>query len=129
MKQVLFLCSRNRLRSPSAEQLYADSPGIEVASAGLSRDAQHRVGAELLEWAEWIFVMEVQHQRKLNEKYGGYLKGKRITCLDVPDEYDFMQAELLYVLETKLTPFLGPPARRAADQDPPPTWGCACGDL
>jgi len=36
MTNLLFLCSRNRLRSPTAEPVFADRPGVETASAGLS---------------------------------------------------------------------------------------------
>ncbi len=39
-RNVLFLCSQNRLRSPTAEQVFADWPGIETASAGLLADAE-----------------------------------------------------------------------------------------
>lgn len=40
MHRVLFICSRNRLRSPSAERLFADWPGVETDSAGLAADAE-----------------------------------------------------------------------------------------
>ena len=36
MTNLLFLCSRNRLRSPTAEQVFAAWPGVETASAGLA---------------------------------------------------------------------------------------------
>ncbi|WP_200935043.1 hypothetical protein [Brevundimonas sp. Leaf363] len=39
MTNLLFLCSRNRLRSPTAEQVVAAWPGVETASAGLAPDA------------------------------------------------------------------------------------------
>ena len=52
MRRVLFVCSQNRLRSPTAEQVFADWPGLEVASAGLDATAETPLSGELLEWAE-----------------------------------------------------------------------------
>ena len=106
---VLFLCSKNRLRSPTAEQLYSNSPGVEVRSAGLDHDAQVRVTPELLQWADWIFVMETRHRERLNTQFRRHLKGKRITRLAIADDYDFMQPELLALLERRLTPLIGKP--------------------
>lgn len=65
MKKVLFLCSQNRLRSPTAEQVFSSHPGIEVASAGLNNDAENPTTAELVVWAEVIFVMERAHRNRL----------------------------------------------------------------
>jgi len=48
----------NRWRSPTAEQVYSDHPGIQCASAGLNRNAENPLTPELVEWAELIFVME-----------------------------------------------------------------------
>jgi predicted protein tyrosine phosphatase len=99
--RVLFLCSRNRLRSPTAEEVFAGRPGIEVASAGLAPDAAEVVTAEHIEWAELIVVMERAHKAKLARNFGASLKGKRVVCLDIPDRYAFMQPELVELLERK----------------------------
>lgn len=64
MKRVLFICSQNRLLSPTAEQIFPDYPGIQVASAGLDHGANNPVTPELLEWADQIFVMEKSHRNK-----------------------------------------------------------------
>jgi predicted protein tyrosine phosphatase len=65
VKHVLFICSQNRLRSPTAEQVFSGYPGVECASAGLNRDADHPLTPELVEWAELIFVMEKAHLTNL----------------------------------------------------------------
>ncbi len=57
MHRVLFICSRNRLRSPSAERLFADWPGVETDSAGLAADAETPLEREQLEWATLVVVM------------------------------------------------------------------------
>ena len=106
MKHVLFICSRNRLRSPTAEQVFANWPNIEVASAGLAPDAEELVTGEMVEEADIIFVMEKQHRAKLARRFKPQLHKARVVCLDIPDDYAFMQPELVAVLKTKVTPFL-----------------------
>lgn len=106
MKHVLFICSQNRLRSPTAEHVFADAAGIECTSAGLNNDADNPVTGELIEWADYIFVMEKAHRNKLSSKFKRYLANKRIICLDIPDEYEFMDPVLVRLLKAKVTRFL-----------------------
>ena len=106
MKRILFVCSQNRLRSPTAEAVFADTDGLEVASAGLDHDADVPVSMELLEWADMIFVMERSHRNKLSKKFRSYLKNKRIVCLDISDEYGYMGPVLVKILKRKMLPFL-----------------------
>ena len=105
MKRVLFVCSQNRLRSPTAERVFSGRPGFEVASAGLNYDAETPVSSELVEWADVIFVMEEAHCNKLSEKFRPHLKDKRVICLDIPDQFDFMDPVLVRLLEAKVGPF------------------------
>ena len=105
-RNVLFICSQNRLRSPTAEQVFADWPGVETSSAGLNNGAENPVTPELLEWAELIFVMERAHRSKLSAKFKRHLGHARVVCLDIPDEYEYMDAELVRLLKTKVPPYL-----------------------
>lgn len=105
-QHVLFVCTQNRLRSPTAEQVFADWPGIETASAGLGNGANTPVSAELLAWSDLIFVMEKAHRNRLSKRFGAHLKGKRLICLGIPDDYDFMDPALVALLRRKVTPFL-----------------------
>jgi predicted protein tyrosine phosphatase len=89
MKHVLFIFSRNRLRSPTAERVFSAREGFEVASAGLDSEAEMPVSSDLLEWADVIFVMERAHRNKLAKKFKPHLKSKRVICLDIPDEFEF----------------------------------------
>lgn len=109
MKRVLFICSQNRLRSPTAEHLFASWEGLEVASAGLKHDAENPVTPEALEWADLIFVMEKAHRDKLAKKFRTYLNGKRMICLDIPDEFEYMDPELVALLRARVPPFLERP--------------------
>src|SRR6185369_17245455 len=81
VKNVLFVCSANRLRSPTAEQVFAQRDGIEVLSAGLNNDCGNPVTGELLEWADIVFVMEKTHRTKLSKRFRPHLKAARVICL------------------------------------------------
>ena len=65
-RNILFICTQNRLRSPTAEQVFADWPGVETTSAGLGNDVEVPVSPELLAWADMIFVMEKAHRNRLS---------------------------------------------------------------
>ncbi|WP_417703020.1 low molecular weight protein tyrosine phosphatase family protein [Pseudomonas sp.] len=106
MIRALFICSRNRLRSPTAERVFAQWPGVETDSAGLAADAEVRVSAEQLDWATLIFVMEKSQRSKLTRQYRQVLAGKRVICLDIPDDYACMQPELISLLQRKVPALL-----------------------
>lgn len=105
-QRVLFICSMNRWRSPTAEQIFAGHPGIECSSAGLNRGAENPLTPELVEWAELIFVMERGHKAKLSSEFKPYLLGKRVICLNIPDNYKFMDPALVKLLHDKVDRFL-----------------------
>lgn len=102
MPRLLFLCSRNRLRSPTSAEVFADEPGLEVDSAGLSPDAVVPVTPEQIEWADLIFVVESSHRRRLNERFARHLRGKRVVVLNIPDDYAFMDPALVELLQNKV---------------------------
>jgi len=106
MKRTLFICGQNKLRSPTAEQLFSSWPNVETDSAGLGNDAAVILSVEQIDWATIIFVMEKSHRNKLNARFKKHLKGKRVICLDIPDKYDFMQPELVRLLLDKVGRFL-----------------------
>ena len=91
----------NRLRSPTAEQVFSQWSDVETDSAGLNHDADVVLSAEQVEWADIIFVMEKGHRTKLTKKFRTHLKGKRLICLDIPDDYAFMDQALVKLLEAK----------------------------
>lgn len=96
------MCSRNRLRSPTAEQVFASWPGIETASAGINRDADNPVTPELLQWADLILVMERAHRSKLSAKFKAQMAGKRVVCLEMPDRFDYMEPALVELLKARV---------------------------
>ena len=106
MKNILFVCSQNKLRSPTAEQVFADWPDIQVSSAGTNNDAENPLSGEQIEWADIIFVMERAHRNKLQKKFRSELKDKRLICLHIPDEYEFRDPALVELLKQKIPGYL-----------------------
>lgn len=103
---ALFICSQNKLRSPTAEHIFAKWPNVETDSAGLNNDADVQLSTEQIEWADIIFVMEGTHRNKLSQRFRKHLNGKRVVCLDIPDDYEYMDAELVRLLEVRAEKFL-----------------------
>ncbi len=106
MLRALFICSRNQLRSPTAEQIFASWPGVETESAGLAPDADTPLEPEQLRWADVIFVMEKAHRRKLTQRFKAHLNGERVVCLDIAEDYSFMRPELVALLQRKVAAHL-----------------------
>ena len=75
---------------------------MEVASAGTNHDAENPLTAELVDWADTIFVMERTHRGKLQRQFRKALNGKRVVCLDIPDNSAFMDPELIRLLEARM---------------------------
>lgn len=105
-RKVLFICSQNRLRSPTAEQVFATWPGLETSSAGLNNDAENPVTPELLDWADLIFVMERTHRVKLSRKFKQHLGSTRVICLEIPDEFEYMAPDLIQLLKVRVPRYL-----------------------
>jgi predicted protein tyrosine phosphatase len=106
MKKVLFVCSQNRLRSPTAEQVFSSRPDLEVASAGTNNDADNPLTSELVAWADVVVVMEKAHRSKVQKRFRSSLNGKRLICLDIPDEFEFMDPTLVKLLQSRLGRYL-----------------------
>ncbi|HCH0949811.1 TPA: low molecular weight protein tyrosine phosphatase family protein [Vibrio parahaemolyticus] len=103
---ILFICSRNKLRSPTGEAVFASLPDIDVRSAGVSNDTEVPVSAEDVEWADVIFVMEQSHRSKLVKKFRGQINRQRVICLGIPDVYKYMDPELVEIFERKVPQYL-----------------------
>ncbi len=100
---LLFICSRNQWRSPTAEQIWKQHTGYCVRSAGTSPNAKKTVSPMDIRWADFIFVMEEKHKNRLIARFTRMLTYKPIYVLDIPDEYKYMDSELISKLETKVT--------------------------
>lgn len=103
---VLFVCSLNRLRTPTAEEVFRNWPGVVTASAGTDSSAEEPVSAETLEWADLVVCMEDRHRARLNALFPQALKGRRMVVLGIPDRYGYMDPRLVAALKRKVPPLL-----------------------
>jgi predicted protein tyrosine phosphatase len=106
VRHVLFVCSRNELRSPTAEQVFSAWPGIEVASAGLDAKCKEPLTPELLAWADVIFVMERHHRNKLLKHFRTSIKNQKIVVLGITDDYEYNDPRLVRLFEKLVPPHL-----------------------
>jgi len=100
--KLLFVCSQNRIRSLTAEKICEGVPGYEARSAGTQPNARIVVTEGMIRWADIIFAMDKGHRAKLRERFPEALAGKELVTLHIPDEYRFMQPELIDELRAKL---------------------------
>ena len=103
---VLFICSRNQWRSPTAEQVWRRHPLLSVRSAGTSPNARRKVSADDISWATVIMVMEEKHKSRLKAEFSRLLEGRVIHVLDSPDDYKYMDPELVLQIEQSVASLL-----------------------
>lgn len=116
-QKLLFLCNQNRLRSPTAEKVFSENPQLEVKSAGVDNDASVPVNLELLEWADIIFVMEKRQRNIIHKKYKDIYNRKRIVCLYIPDDYDYMDPDLVQLLKMRLPQYVESSGSRLCESE------------
>lgn len=100
--KILFVCSRNRRRSLTAETIFKDDPRWQVRSAGTEEGARIKVTAGQLGWADIIVVMEKRHKERLRQKYADALLDKTCLCLSVSDDYEYMAPALIELLRERM---------------------------
>ena len=106
---VLFVCSRNRWRSLTAEEIFKKKERLSVRSAGTSPQARVKITAKLMQWADLVFVMEKKHKQLLMSHFPHLCAGKQMIVLDIEDEYGFMDEDLIEILKTSVSPYLNEP--------------------
>lgn len=106
IKKLLFVCSENRLRSPTAETVFTDYENVEAIGCGTNADSETPLSGDLIEWVDVILVMEKSHRNKVSKKFQALLKNKRLVCLDIADNYERMQPELIKLLKTKVPKYV-----------------------
>lgn len=100
--KILFVCSRNRRRSLTAETIFKGEPAWDVRSAGTEESARIKVTAGQLGWADVIVVMEKRHKERLRQNYPEELAAKRCLCFFIADDYEFMDSALIELLREKV---------------------------
>lgn len=103
MTKLLFVCSQNKLRSKTGEEVFR-SQNVETKSAGTDLDAVVLLSPDLVEWADCVVFMEQHHRQTATNRRAlkRALRGKRQVVLDVPDEYERMEPALVALLKEKL---------------------------
>lgn len=101
-RRLLFICRLNRSRSATAERLFAKRTDLDVRSAGTAPDALVRVNANMLDWADVIFVMDPAQRHWLETTFAEHPALGRVVCLDIPDDFTFLQPELVELLEQRV---------------------------
>lgn len=104
-QKLLFVCSQNKRRSLTAEKMFDNNPDFAVKSAGTEHNSRVKITAGMIGWADIIFVMERKHRDRLKQKYSEELMGKQLITLNIPDDYTFMQPELIEILENYLAQY------------------------
>ncbi|OPA73775.1 protein tyrosine phosphatase [Paenibacillus selenitireducens] len=103
MRKLLFVCSRNKWRSLTAEKIFQPYDQFQVRSAGTEENARIKVTAGHIGWADIVFVMEKKHLRRIQSKFAQEISAKTVICLDIPDEYQYMDEELIDLLLVRVS--------------------------
>ena len=103
---LLFLCSQNKRRSLTAERIFDGYNGHHARSAGTEQNARIKVTPGLLGWADIIFCMEKKHMRRIQAKYSDIIAGKKLVCLYISDDYEFMDRELQELLRSYVDEYI-----------------------
>ena len=104
--RTLFICYYNRKRSATAERVFSRNLALDVRSAGTSDEAMVQVNERMLEWADVVFVMEDAQQRELARMFPDHPGLSRLICLDIPDRYEFLDPDLVTLLQERAQPHL-----------------------
>ncbi|NEN82570.1 low molecular weight protein tyrosine phosphatase family protein [Paenibacillus elgii] len=107
--KLLFVCSRNKWRSLTAEKIFYGINGYVVKSAGTEYSARIKVTSGHVGWAAIIFVMEKKHVRRLRDKFNDELLNKKLICLDIPDDYQYMNEDLIEILQSRVSEYIDVP--------------------
>jgi predicted protein tyrosine phosphatase len=108
-QKLLFVCSQNKRRSLTAEKMFKDNPDFDVKSAGTENNARVKITLGMIRWADIIFLMERKHRDRLKQHYpediNPRIRNKTCITFNIPDDFTFMQAELIEVLEDHLAEY------------------------
>ncbi|GGD71032.1 protein-tyrosine-phosphatase [Emticicia aquatilis] len=103
---LLFVCSRNQWRSPTAEEIFKNNQEHQAKSAGTEPSARIKITEKLINWADIIFVMEKKHKERIKQRFATVVDEKELIVLDIPDEYQFMDEELVDLIKLSVSPYL-----------------------
>jgi predicted protein tyrosine phosphatase len=104
MPNLLFICSKNQWRSPTAELLFVGHHLHTTRSAGTRNKARIKLNQKLIDWADVVFVMEYKHRDIVKKQFA--LQRKPLIVLSIKDNYQFNDPKLVEILKTALADWL-----------------------
>lgn len=107
---LLFVCSRNQWRSPTGEEIFRKDDRCRVRSRGVSPKARQRLTSADLDWADVVLVMEKEHRSRIRRQYPDGMGDVEVIILDIPDDYGFMDPELVDLIQGQVEPILEAPS-------------------
>jgi len=104
--KLLFVCSANSQRSPTAEHLFQNWKGKwKTKSAGTMPEVRRNpLTQKLIDWADLILVMETYHSEVI--QFSFKIHREKIKVLHIPDVYVRYDPELIQELKKKVVPIL-----------------------
>lgn len=96
---LLFVCMANVNRSVAFERYYKaklNPDKFDVRGAGIYSGYPFQVNKELIDWADYIFVMDLEQEKFIREKYGSKT---RTHIIGVSDQYDVDAPALLDIIK------------------------------
>lgn len=104
-EKLLFVCTANRQRSPTAESLFDDDARYEARSCGTHALSGTPCSEKLLEWADIVFCMEERHRKELLRRFPE-ASDTDMVVLNIPDVYVRNDPDLVRLLEKRLEDWL-----------------------
>lgn len=99
---VLFVCSMNKWRSPTAEKIYSNHPSLNVRSAGTNSKAKRRISIGDIRWADLIILMEEKHRKRIRAEFRHELECREMHVIEVEDRFEFMDPRLVEELQERI---------------------------
>ena len=112
------MCRQNRVRSTTAELVYATRPDLEVRSAGVAEYAAVPLTQEMFDWADQIFVFSKWQLQLVQERFQSFTANKPVVCINVTDRFEYKSPKLIKKLTGRLEPYLGKPEASYMTSDP-----------
>lgn len=107
MTSILFICTSNIKRSPTAEELFSGVGDIETKSAGIyATQPQVKLTQELIDWADIAFVMSEEEKQFSYTQENFILGDTKLYNLNISDTYHKNEHGLKLELIKKVAQYL-----------------------
>ena len=85
--------------------MFKNDGRFNIRSAGVSPKSDRKISENDLNWADLVLVMETAQRAKIWELYR-HLELPAVEILDIPDDYEFMDEELVEMLSDRINDVL-----------------------